>query len=330
MKTVAFIGLGRMGQPMAANLAREGFAVRSFDLNGAGNCTSGREAAEGAEVLVTMLPDGDAVREAVLDAMPALKPGSVVIDMSSSDPAATRALGLALSKNGIHLVDAPVSGAMAKARDGTLAIMAGGDAEAIKRVTPVLETMGNQIFHVDPLGAGHAVKALNNYLGAAGTLAGFEALLVARAFGLDPAPMLEAINASTGRNSTTERKIPQQVLTGAFASGFKLALMAKDLGIAAGLARDLGVRAPYLSETLRLWREALKRLPAGADHTEIFHYLEKLTTPSRGAAAPRSRSRRKPRRSSAPAGQPRPGAAASSRARARAAGSPARARRRRA
>jgi len=330
MKTIAFIGLGTMGRPMVANLERAGFAVRTFDRNGSGNRASAREAAEGAEALVTMLPDGDAVREAVLDAMPGLRPGAVVIDMSSSEPAATRALGTALHAHGVSLVDAPVSGAVAKARDGTLAIMAGGAAEVLERVTPILKTMGKQIFHVGPLGAGHAVKALNNYLGAAGTLAGFEALLVARAYGLDPAPMLEAINASTGRNSTTERKIPQQVLTGAFASGFRLALMAKDVGIAAGLARGLGVRAPYLSETLRLWREALRRLPAGADHTEIFHYLERLTTPSRGAASPPSRSHRKPRRSSAPAGRRRPGAVASSRARARAAGSPARGSRRRA
>lgn len=330
MKTIGFIGLGRMGQLMAANLAKEGFAVHSFDLNGSGNCASARKAAEGAEVLITMLPDGEAVREAVLEAMPALRPGAVVIDMSSSDPAATRALGLALARNRIDLVDAPVSGAMAKARDATLAIMAGGAVEVVEKITPILKTMGKQIFHVGPLGAGHAVKALNNYLGAAGTLAGFEALLVARAFGLDPAPMLEAINASTGRNSTTERKIPQQVLTGAFASGFKLALMAKDVGIAAALARDLGVRAPYLSETLRLWRAAQKRLPAGADHTEIFHFLERPTPPSRGAASRPSRSRRKPRRSSAAAGRRPRGAAASTRARGRAAGSPARASRRRA
>lgn len=297
MRTIAFIGLGRMGQPMAANLAKEGFAVRSFDLNGSGTCGSAREAAEGAEVLITMLPDADAVREAVLDALPALKPGAVVVDMSSSDPAGTRALGLALAKNDIELVDAPVSGALARAIDATLTIMAGGDAGVIARISPVLEKMGNRIFHVGPLGAGHAVKALNNYLGAAGTLAGFEALLVARAFGLEPKAMLEAINASTGRNSTTERKIPQQVLTGAFSSGFKLALMAKDVGIASSLARDLGIKAPYLRKTLELWRAAQKSLPAAADHTEIFRYLEKLKTPSRGAGARRSNLRRKRRRS---------------------------------
>ena len=286
-----------MGQPMAANLAREGFSVRSYDLNGSGSCDSIQEAAKGADVLITMLPDGGVVRDVVLEALPALKAGAVVVDMSSSDPAATRALGAALAAKNVAMVDAPVSGAIAKARDGTLAIMAGGQPGTLKRVTPLLKTMGERIFHVGPLGAGHAVKALNNYLGAAGTLAGFEALLIARAFGLDPRPMLDSINASTGRNSTTERKIPQQVLTGDFASGFKLALMAKDVGIAAGIARGLGVEAPYLRETLRLWRAAQQQLPAGADHTEIYRYLEKRKLPSRGAASRRLRSRRKPRRS---------------------------------
>ena len=318
---------------MAANLARAGFEVRSYDLRGHGSCASIREAARGAEALVTMLPDGDAVREAVLEALPALAEGSVVIDMSSSDPAETRALVPALTPKRIDLVDAPVSGAIAKAKDGTLAIMIGGDAPVVERVRPVLLAMGTELFHVGPVGAGHAAKALNNYLGAAGTLAGFEALLVAQAFGLEPRALLEAINASTGRNSTTERKIPQQVLTGAFASGFKLALMAKDVGIAAGLARDLRVAAPYLDKTLALWRAAQKALPEGADHTEIFRYLARLRSaraprkaaPSRAARAPRSSPRRAPRRSSAQAARRSPGAAASRRARGRAAGSPRRA-----
>jgi 3-hydroxyisobutyrate dehydrogenase len=283
LKTVGFIGLGVMGQLMAANLEAAGFAVQSFDLNRPGNRKSARDAAEGADALITMLPDGDAVREAVLDALPALKAGSVVIDMGSSDPAGTRALGLALSKNRILMVDAPVSGARFKAKDGTLAIMVGGEKETVAKVMPLLQKLGTEIFHVGPLGAGHAVKALNNYLGAAGTLAGFEALLIARAFGLDPKPMLEAINASTGRNSTTARKIPQDVLTGAFASGFKLALMTKDVGIAAELARGLKIKTPYLKETLKLWRAARKKLPADADHTEIYKYLRGLTNSGSGS-----------------------------------------------
>jgi len=277
LKTIAFIGLGVMGRLMAANLEAAGFAVQSFDLNGKGNRKSARDAARGADALITMLPDGDTVREAVLDALPGLKPGAVVVDMSSSDPVGMRALGHALSKNKILMVDAPVSGAKFKAKDATLAIMCGGEKEAFAKVLPVLQKLGNQIFHVGPLGAGHAVKALNNYLGAAGTLAGFEALLIAQAFGLDPAPMLDAINASTGRNSTTARKIPQDVLTGAFASGFKLALMTKDVGIAAELARGLKLKTPFLKETLKHWKAAQKKLPREADHTEIYKYQRKLS-----------------------------------------------------
>jgi 3-hydroxyisobutyrate dehydrogenase len=296
--TVGFVGLGRMGQPMAANLAREGFAVRSFDLNGTGTCRSIAEAATGAEVLITMLPDGDAVREAVLEALPILPATAVVVDMSSSEPAGTRALGAALEARGIALVDAPVSGAVIGAKNGTLAIMVGGSKESFHKVRPVLSAMGKQIFHVGPLGAGHAVKALNNYIGAAGTLAGFEALLVARAFGLDPKPMLEAINASTGRNSTTERKIPRDVLTGAFASGFRLALMTKDVSIAAGLARDLGLKTPFLKETLRMWKDAEKNLQRGADHVEIYKYQERIAkrrpSPARKkASSPRRRNHRR-------------------------------------
>ena len=276
MKTVAFIGLGVMGKLMAANLQKK-FKVRSYDINGSGNCKSAQEAAWGADVLITMVPNGNDVRDAVIDALPGLRPGAIVVDMSSSDPAGTLALGLALRKNKIHMVDAPVSGARFKAKDGTLAIMAGGDKKAFQKVLPVLKTMGTEIFYCGKLGAGHAVKSLNNYLGAAGTLAGFEALLIAQRFGLDPKPMIDAINASTGRNSTTVRKIPQDILTGAYASGFKLSLMTKDVGIAAELARGLHVNAPFLKETLKHWKAAQKQLTRNADHTEIYKYQKKLT-----------------------------------------------------
>jgi 3-hydroxyisobutyrate dehydrogenase len=124
-----------------------------------------------------------------------------------------------------------------------------------------------------------------------------EALLIGTKFGLDPKTLIDVINASTGKNSTTERKIPQQVFTKAFASGFAHALMTKDVGIADGIARSVGVKAPYLASTAKLWKTSLSRLPAGADHTEIYHYLKSLSSPSRGAAARRARSRRKPRRS---------------------------------
>jgi len=319
-----------MGAPMSAHLAAAGYPLQSHDANGDGTHASVQAAAVDADVLITMLPDGDIVREVVLEALPSLKEGSLVIDMSSADPAGSRALGRALAAHGIAMIDAPVSGAIAKAKDATLAIMVGGSSSDLERARPILRCMGTEIFHCGPLGAGHAVKALNNYLGAAGTLAGFEALLIANAFGLDARTLIGVINASTGKNSTTERKIPQQVLTGAFASGFKLALMAKDVGIAAELARGLKVKAPYLAETLRLWRAAQTKLPAQADHTEIYRFLERLTTPSRGARARRSNSSRPARRSSAAPGLRRPASGPSSRARGRAAGNPARRSRRRA
>jgi 3-hydroxyisobutyrate dehydrogenase len=297
MSTVAFIGLGQMGKLMSANLAAGGYAVQSYDLNGSGNRKSAKEAADGAHILITMLPDGAAVRKAVLAALPGLQAGAVVIDMSSADPGSTRELEKELRKKQVLLLDAPVSGSVVGAKDATLAIMVGGDASVLKHVQPVLEKMGKKIFHCGPLGAGHAMKALNNYIGGSGTIAAFEALLVGKAFGLDPATMVEVFNASTGYNSTTQRKIPQQVLTNAFASGFSAALMTKDVGIADGIARLAKVPAPYLSATSKLWRSALKRLPQGADHTEMFRFLEKLRTPSRAAAAPRSKKRQKRRRS---------------------------------
>ena len=295
---VGFVGLGLMGRLMSANLERAGFKLRTYDLNGSGNCRSAADAARGADVLITMVPDGKAVREAVLAALPRLKAGAVVVDMSSSSPLDTKNLYAILKKKNISMLDAPVSGAKAKAADGTLALMVGGDATLLERVRPVLSKMGTEIFHTGALGSGHATKALNNYLGAAGTIAGMEALLVGEKFGLDPQTLIDVINASTGKNSTTERKIPQQVFTKAFASGFALALMAKDVGIAEGLSRSLKIKTPYLKQTLKIWRAALSRLPAGADHTEIYHYLKRLSSPSRGAASRPASPRRKPRRSS--------------------------------
>lgn len=300
---VGFIGLGLMGNLMSANVARAGHKLQSYDINGKGNCGSASEAAKGAHILITMVPDGKAVRKAVLAALPGLSRGAIVIDMSSSDPGTTRELGAVLRKRGIHMLDSPVSGAKAKAADGTLALMVGGDAKLLKKARPVLAAMGTEIFHTGGLGSGHATKALNNYLGAAGTAAGMEALLVGTKFGLNPKTLIDVINASTGKNSTTERKIPQQVFTKAFASGFAHALMTKDVGIARDIARSVKVKAPYLENTAKLWKTSLSRLPAGADHTEIYHYLRRLSVPSRVLGTLRGRSRHKRRRSSGAAGR---------------------------
>ena len=277
IRTVAFIGLGQMGRPMAANLEKAGFTLRSHDLNGAGTCASAAEAARGADVFLTMLPDGKAVRECVLGAE--LPKGMLVLDMSSSDPVGTRVLGEELAARSIGLVDAPVSGGVKKAVDGTLAIMAGGDAAAIERVRPLLEKMGAKIFLTGPLGSGHAMKALNNYVSAAGMIATSEALAAGARFGLDPAVMTDILNASSGKNNTTEVKVKQFMLSGTFASGFSAALMVKDVATAAHLCEAVGASAELAKHCTEIWREAVAALGGGADHTAIYEFVGKRSKP---------------------------------------------------
>lgn len=289
---IAFIGLGMMGQPMTARLLAAGFAVNGADLSeparaafaaaGGTPFADAREAVRGAGMVITMLPDGKAVREALLGAggiAAALAPGTLVIDMSSSAPLGTARLGTELEAMGLRLVDAPVSGGVRRAVDGTLSIMAGGAAADVEEARPVLEAMGRSIFATGPLGSGHAMKALNNYVSAAGMLAACEALAVAQKFGIDGDTMVDVLNASTGRNNATEVKLKPFVLSGTFASGFSLALMAKDLRTAADLAREMGFDDSFTEHTTRIWEAARAALPGQPDHTEIFRFVA-------GGAAP--------------------------------------------
>jgi 3-hydroxyisobutyrate dehydrogenase len=276
-----------MGAPMARRIAAAGYRLQVADANqDAVNrfaaetaCERPRDlAALGAAstAVITMLPDGHAVRQVVTagDGIAAgLKRGSVIIDMSSSAPLGTRELATELAKRGIPLIDAPVSGGVKKAIDGTLAIMAGGDPAAIERCRPVLETMG-RVFLTGGPGSGHAMKSLNNYLSATSLSAVAEAVIVGGRFGLDPKLMIDVLNASTGRSATTEFKYPAYVLPRTFDSGFALGLMAKDLGLALELTRATGGPRVLLEQLAELWADAAKQLDAPADHTEIVRYLE--------------------------------------------------------
>ena len=212
-ETVGFIGLGRMGRPMATNLARAGYelvvrdAERDVELRFAeeNGAVAGREASAFATAgaVITMLPDGAVVQDAVLGdgIADALSDGAVVVDMSSSSPRDTRDLGRELVKRSIALVDAPVSGGVARAIDGTLAIMAGADDEAaLEHVLPILGVLGRRTFRTGPLASGHAMKALNNFCAAAGYAALAEALVLGRSFGLTPSTIVEIVNSSTGRS----------------------------------------------------------------------------------------------------------------------------------
>ena len=226
----------------------------------------------GAEcrTVIPMLPDSKIVRAATFGKDGGfgqrLAKGSVVIDMSSSYPIDTQKLGAELDAIGIALVDAPVSGGVPKAITGQLAIMAGGKAADIDRVAATLSAMGTR-HRTGPLGSGHAMKALNNYVSAAGLVATAEALVVGQRFGLDGHVMTKVLNASTGKNNTTENKAERYMLNHAFNSGFALALMDKDVGMASRLAKELGIEAAELGFVSQL----LGRIPAdlgpAADHT---------------------------------------------------------------
>ena len=229
------------------------------------------------DAVITMLPDGKIVREVLLGEAglaASLKSNTVVVDMSSSDPIGTRDLGAQLAERGIRLIDAPVSGGVKRAEDGSLATMVGGDAEIIGRTRALLEAMAKQIFLTGPLGSGHAMKALNNLVSAAGLWIAAEALFIGKQFGLAPDTMIDVLNASTGRNNSTENKFKQQILSRGFASGFSLGLMAKDLRIANDLAVATGSFAPLPQECAALWNDAARRLGGAADHTAVVQVLE--------------------------------------------------------
>jgi len=287
--TIGFVGVGRMGAPMVDCLVKADWPVRVYDLraevlapfagrDGVTVAASLAEAAEGVELVITMLPDGRAVSAAVLGERGlagAMERGTVLADMSTSYPLETTQLGEELTGTGIALVDAPVSGGVWRAELGQLTIMAGGDEAALDRIEPALSAMG-KVYRTGPLGSGHAMKVLNNYLSASGLAAACEAVLIGRRFGLDPDLMADVFNVSTGRNNATEVKLKQHVNSGKFASGFAMDLMAKDLRMAAALARDLGVKAQGLADCAELYAKAAGALGEGTDHTEVMRLIEGL------------------------------------------------------
>ena len=232
-RVIGFFGLGQMGLPMARRLMAAGFRVQGYDASASAReafaeqggiaSTTPREAVTGAGAVVTMLPNGSIVRDVLVGpdgVAPGLKAGSLIIDMSSSAPFGTRELSATLATWHLAFIDAPVSGGVQRAVVGTLTIMAGGEAKDVERARPMLAAIGRLIFATGPVGSGHAMKALNNYVSASGLAAASEAVIVGRHFGLSPETVVDILNVSTGRNNSTETKIKPFVLSGAFSSGF--------------------------------------------------------------------------------------------------------------
>ena len=288
---ILFIGLGKMGWPMTQRLLGAGFRVYGLDANpevaakfageqGALPVTSVADVAQKAGVVITMLPTSAIVRSVLFDAPAALashlRPGTIVIDMSSGVPSVTIEIARDLRALGIPMIDAPVSGGVVRAVAGSLAIMTGGEPAEIETIKPILAVMGKTILHTGTIGSGQAMKALNNLVSAGGFLIGAEALLIGRKFGLDPAKMVEVLNVSSGRNNSTEAKFAQFVLSRSFASGFGLDLMSKDLGIALSIAEDTHTSAPFAALCRSMWQAAAQTLGSGLDHTDMARFSELL------------------------------------------------------
>lgn len=285
LPSVGFVGLGNMGTPMVRQLLRGGVQVFGYDtmadnldraaaagLQPAGSLA---ELATVAEAIVLMLPNSSIVEAVTGDLMAAEgRVFTTVVDMSSSEPARTRQLAEKLAAGGVALVDAPVSGGVLRASDGSLTIMVGGEATAAERMRPMLELLGSSVTYAGPAGAGHAVKALNNLLSATHLLASNTAALAAAEIGVDPEVFVGIINTSSGRSGSTELKLPRFVLTGAFDSGFSADLLQKDLGIALSMLEDLGLASPVTAAVRDEWTGLNARLERGADHTEIIRPLE--------------------------------------------------------
>ncbi len=287
---VGFVGIGKMGLPMAQRIAAQGYPLRVYDTSASALeviCSvSGVQAAKSladigreCKVVILMLPDSAVVRKVLYgdkDGLAAhLEKDAIVIDMSSSSPSVTRELGPRLKQSGVELIDAPVSGGVKRAIDGTLAIMAGGEAAVIERVKPLLLTMGKEVIETGMLGSGHAMKALNNYVSAAGLLAACEALKVGADFGIAPDKIVAVLNVSSGKNNSTENKLMQFIVPGSYNSGFSLGLMKKDINIATDLAQSLGSDTLLGEVLLKSWADAEAKLSGAADHTEIYRMLEK-------------------------------------------------------
>jgi 3-hydroxyisobutyrate dehydrogenase len=298
--SIGFVGLGVMGAPMAAHLARAGHRLALFDvaagvaaglaqtLPGAITSASPAALAHHSDIVVTMVPNGEVVRDLVAadDGLAqGLRAGSLLIDCSSSEPWLTRASGRLLAERGVAMVDAPVSGAQWGAQAAELVFMVGGEAADVERARPLFEVMGRQVFHLGGLGAGHAMKCLNNLVTAINLLAVSEGLAIGKRQGLDPAVMTDVLNASTGMSWVSQTHIRQRVISRSFDDPFKLALMLKDIGIAMELARTEQLPTPLSALGQQLWRAAALAAEPGASVSELVRWVESLTRTEIGSGS---------------------------------------------
>lgn len=284
---IGYIGLGVMGGALARRLLRE-YRLTVFDLSperraefaalGATVADSPAEVGAASDIVLTCLPTSAQVKEVIFGdnhgLIRGLKPGTLIIDQTSGATAATRAMASDLETNGIELIDAPVSGGPRGADAGTIAIMVGGTAEQYERVAPLLTVISPNTAHVGPLGAGHTLKALNNMMSAANRLLAFEAVSIAAANGLEPAIVVDMINKSSGRNNATMTVFPNNIFTDDFAARFTMALMEKDVALAAELAGDRFEHLTLTPLILRNYRMGIERFGRNGDIHDMLRIYE--------------------------------------------------------
>lgn len=288
-ETVGFVGLGNMGNPMCGRLLERGARVRAYDVDagglermraaGADRAGSPSEAASGVQAVLLSLPNSEVVEEVVLGRdglVEGLSPGATVIDMSSSRPSSTRYLAAELERRGASMLDAPVSGGVARARSGELAVMVGGERALYERYLPLLRVMGERVFHVGAIGAGHLAKALNNLLSATTLASAAEAVLLGERLGLDPEALIEVVNVSTGRSNSTEVKFPRYILNGAFDAGFSTELYDKDVRTALETAAEEGFPMPVGEAVGEVWQRAVEAGYGPEDHTRLYSFVEEM------------------------------------------------------
>jgi 3-hydroxyisobutyrate dehydrogenase len=285
---VSFLGLGAIGAPMARHLAKPPFSLSVWNRTaaraaafasetGARAAKTPADAARGAEVVVTCLPTSREV-EALLDGddglLAGLARGTVFVDCTSGDPATSRRIAGRLRERGVDFMDAPVSGGVSGAQQGTLTIMCGAEPGTLERVRGVLETFGKKIVLCGPVGAGDAVKAVNQSLLGIHIWALSEGLVALSKAGVSASLALDVINASSGRSNVSQNLFTERVITRAFPRTFKLALLEKDMTIAAEFARENRVPSPMMQSAADLFRVARGALGEEADHVEAVKLLE--------------------------------------------------------
>ncbi len=286
--STGFIGVGNMGNPMAFNVLKAGFAMTVFDVNpramenliqaGARKAGAAPEVVDGADIVLTSLPASPDVEAVYLEPgglVDRAKPGTILIDLSSVLPSTPKKIEPRAKARGVHFLEAPVSGGVTGARAATLAIMVGGDAEPLSRAQPVLQAIGPNIFHVGGPGAGNTMKAINNMMSCVNALAMMEGLVLGVKAGLAPMTIYEVVKASSGGSKALER-IPRAIMPRDFAPGFKVALMNKDLDTFNSIARELHVPVSFSNVAQRYEQAALAAGLGEQDTTSVLTIIERL------------------------------------------------------